>query len=493
MTKTLRMALWRYALAVLAVGVAALLMIVWQRFAPEPAVAPFLAAILLTGWYAGGGPVVLAAVLSVLTFHLVFLPPPHHIAFDGTSNFRLVWFLAFACLAAWFSAGRRRAAEALEAARRELEERVAVRTAELRRSEEYLLAAQRLSHTGSWAWQMATGDVSISAECGRIIGYDPSVTTFNRRLTRPRWHPDDWDRAESSIDAALREKRSFEIQARIVRPDGSIRNVRSSGRPVFDEAGEVVEFVGVMMDVTDRKRAARRLRWGRERLLRARFEAKLDERARLARELHDTLLQGFTGVGLSLVAVTKRMDGPAEIVAALREVIATARETLADARRAVWDIRSPALGAGDFMARLRATAEDGVRGVGIALEWVIPDAIPPLPPDVEAVVLRVVQEAIANSVQHAAARNIRLTLACGAPGFRLSVADDGRGFTVDPDFRAYEGHWGLLGMRERTSHIRGRLSVRSAPGHGTEIVLVAPPARPPEPEPPARRFSDLPV
>jgi signal transduction histidine kinase len=248
-----------------------------------------------------------------------------------------------------------------------------------------------------------------------------------------------------------------------------------------------------MMDVTDRKRATRQLRRGRERVLRARFEAKLAERTRLARELHDTLLQGFTGVGLSLVAVANRMDCPPEVVAALRDVIATARRTLADARRAVWDIRSPARGGGDFVARLRAAADDGVRGTGIALEYVIQDAIPLLPPDVEAVVLRVVREGLANSVQHAAARSVRLTLACGPRRLRLSVADDGRGFTVDPDFCAYEGHWGLVGMRERASHIHGRLSVRSAPGHGTEVVLVAPLASPSQSEPPARRIPGLPV
>jgi PAS domain S-box-containing protein len=480
-----RSALWRYGFALLAVVVAALLMMGWQRFVLEPAVAPFLAAILLTGWYAGVGPVVLATLLAVLTLHLVFLPPLRHIAFDGTSDLRLVWFLAFACLAAWFSAARRRAAEALGATRQELEERVAARTAELRRSEESLLAAQRLSHTGSWAWRIATGDISLSEECARILGRDPAVTTFNRQLDRPLWHPDDWDLAEKSIDAALREKRSFEIQARVVRRDGSTRNVRTGGRPVFDEAGEVVEFIGIMMDVTDRKRAARKLRRVRERVLRARFEAKLDERTRLARELHDTLLQGFTGVGLRLVAVANRMDGPPEIVAALRDVIATARRTLADARRAVWDMRSPACGGGDFAARLRAAAENGVRGSGIALECVIQDAVSLLPPDVEAVVLRVVQEAIANSVQHAAARSVRLTLACGPRRLRLSVADDGRGFTVDPDFRAYQGHWGLLGMRERASQIHGRLSVRSTPGRGTEIVLVTHFASTAQPEPPA--------
>jgi PAS domain S-box-containing protein len=486
-----RSALWRYGFAVLAVAIAALLMVGWQQFIPEPAVAPFLAAVLLTGWYAGAGPVVLATVLSMLAFRLVFLPPLHHIAFDRTPHLRLVWFLAFACLAAWFSAARRRAAEALEAARQELEERVVARTAELRRSEEYLLAAQRLSHTGSWAWRIATGDISLSEECARILGRDPAVTTFTRHLLRLLWHPGDGDLAERSIDAALREKRSFEIQVRIVRPDGSTRNVRTGGRPVFDEAGEAVEFIGIMMDVTDRKRAARELRRGRERVLLARFEARLDERTRLARELHDTLLQGFTGVGLRLVAVADRMDGPPEILAALRDVIATARSTLADARRAVWDIRSPAHGGGDFVARLRAAAEDGVRGTGIALECVTQDAIPVLPPDVEAAVLRVVQEAIANSVRHAAAQSVRLTLGCGPRRLRLSVADDGRGFTVDPDFRAYQGHWGLLGMRERARQIHGRLSVRGAPGHGTEIVLVAPLASPAQPKTRARRIPEL--
>ena len=120
-------------------------MVGWRQVFPEPAVAPFLAAILLTGWYAGGVPVVLTTALSVLVFLL--LSPVSFLSWPLAV--RLVWFLAFTGLAAWFGAARRTAEGRLEQARRDLEQRVSAATAELRRSQEYLLAAQRLSHTGS--------------------------------------------------------------------------------------------------------------------------------------------------------------------------------------------------------------------------------------------------------------------------------------------------------------------------------------------------------
>ncbi len=95
-------------------------------------------------------------------------------------------------------------------------------------------------------------------------------------------------------------------------------------------------------------------------------------------------------------------------------------------------------------------------------------------PDVEAVVIRVAQEAITNVVKHAAARTVRVRLSFEPRRIRLSVTDDGRGFAVASDFQAYGGHWGLLGMRERASQVRGKLSLRSTPGLGTEVVLLVP-------------------
>jgi signal transduction histidine kinase len=236
----------------------------------------------------------------------------------------------------------------------------------------------------------------------------------------------------------------------------------------------VVEYIGVVMDVTDRKRAARKLRRAREQAAEARFAARLDERTRIARELHDTLLQGFTGVGLNLVAVANRIHGPPEVVAALRDVIALAQGTLENARRAIWDIRAPPRAGEAFPSIVRAAVEDGLRGTRLTLEFVVEGTPRRADPDVEAAVSRVAREAIANVVKHAAAETVRVALTFEPTRIRLSVADDGRGFVVDSGFRAYNGHLGLLGMRERASEAHGTLSVLSSPGQGTEVVLLVP-------------------
>jgi signal transduction histidine kinase len=283
---------------------------------------------------------------------------------------------------------------------------------------------------------------------------------------------------EELVRHAIREKTDLEGEYRVVHPDGSIRHIHGVGHPIIGASGEVVELVGTVMDVTDRKRAERAVRRARDRLLQARFTAMLEERTRIAREIHDTLLQGFTGIALQLVATAHRVSRPPEAVAALHDLIALAQQTLKDARQAVWDMRAPALAGGDFSAALRAAAEDGLRGAGITLDYTVEGVPRPLDPEVESVVFRVEQEAIANVVKHSAAHIVRLGLSFGARAVRLSVNDDGRGFEVDPDFHAYGGHWGLLGMHERASQVRAKLSVRSAPGHGSQIVIRVPYAIP---------------
>jgi signal transduction histidine kinase len=226
--------------------------------------------------------------------------------------------------------------------------------------------------------------------------------------------------------------------------------------------------------VTERKRAERALRRARERTLEARFAAVLDERTRLAREIHDTLLQGFTGVALKLLALTSRVPGPPEIIGDLRDLVTLSQKTLEDARHAVWDMRAPALAGEDFPQALRATVEDRLHGTGLELEFEVEGASHPLDSETTAVVMRVAQEAIANVVKHAGAKQVKVKLGYQARGVRLSVIDDGHGFAVQPDLHAYGGHWGLLGMRERASQLRANLLIQSSPGQGTEIVLLIP-------------------
>ena len=467
-----RSALWRYGFAAVTVAIAAMLMLTWRYLFGDRAIAPLLAAILLTGWYAGRGPVVLTAVLAGVVY-LLPIPAPLLESRQALAA-RLVWVLGFASLAAWFGTVRRTAAERLERARNHLEEQVEARTAELRHSEAYLLATQRLCHTGGLGWgkRGALGDIYMSEESFRIFGLDPQTTRPSRELIRQLWHPDDRDRADHTLDAAIQERRPFDMHARIVRPDGSIRYLRILGEPVVDASGDLGEGLAAVADVTLQEEAANKLRQTQQQATEARFAAMLDERIRIARELHDTLLQGFTGVGLQLVAVTNRVAGPPEIVAALHDVVALTQRTLEGARRAIWDIRPASSAGGDFVGTLRAAAEEAVRGTDVRLDFVVEGSVLPTGPDVEAAVLRVMQEAITNVVKHAAAPTVRVVLMYEPTRIRLTVTDHGRGFVVDPEFRAYGGHLGLLGMQERASQVRGTLTVRSSPGQGTDIVLL---------------------
>jgi PAS domain S-box-containing protein len=343
----------------------------------------------------------------------------------------------------------------------------------LRRSEAYLAQAQRLSQTGSFGWDVASGELIWSDETFRIFEYDRANTRPTIEAALRRVHPDDAAIVEQALDHATREGKDWDLDYRLLMPDDSVKYVHVVARATRHEPDKL-EFVGAVMDVTAARRAQEELRRARERALKARFVAVLDERTRLAREIHDTLLQGFTGVALKLVAATSRLTGPPEAAAALRDVVSLAQKTLGDARRAVWDLRAPSLTSGDFPAAVRAAAEDCLRGTALTLEYVMEGPPRPVDPDIEAVAVRVVQEAITNALKHAAACTVRLKLSFEARGVRLSVRDDGRGFAVDPNFQAYGGHWGLLGMRERATQVRGKLRVRSTPGQGTEVALLVP-------------------
>src|SRR5215813_5101484 len=163
---------------------------------------------------------------------------------------------------------RRRAEQALRTSEHELrqardalEMQVAERTAELRRSEAYLAEAQRLSHTGSWSWNPATGEViHWSEEQSRLLGFDPEEGVPS---AEERFHPEDHDRVLETVDRAVRERTDFAVDLRVVLPDGTMKYVHGVGHPVFNASGDLVEYIGTTMDVTERKRAEEE----RERLL----------------------------------------------------------------------------------------------------------------------------------------------------------------------------------------------------------------------------------
>ncbi len=131
----------------------------------------------------------------------------------------------------------------------------------LRQSENYLAEAQRLTHMGSWAWQVAGRDaLHLSDEWYRIYGFDPKhgMPAWEERLQRV--HPEDRDTWRGAIERAIREKSDYEVEFRILLPDGKLKWVHTVGHPVLSAAGELVQFVGSSMDITERKRAEAEIR-----------------------------------------------------------------------------------------------------------------------------------------------------------------------------------------------------------------------------------------
>jgi PAS domain S-box-containing protein len=126
----------------------------------------------------------------------------------------------------------------------------------LRRSESYLAEAQRLTHTGSWAWQVAGRDaLHLSEEWYRIYGFDPEEGLSAWEKRRLRMHPEDRAEWEGVVERAIVEKSDYEVEHRILLPDGTVKYTHTVGHPVLNASGDVVQFVGTMMDVTERKRA----------------------------------------------------------------------------------------------------------------------------------------------------------------------------------------------------------------------------------------------
>jgi signal transduction histidine kinase len=216
-------------------------------------------------------------------------------------------------------------------------------------------------------------------------------------------------------------------------------------------------------------------RRARMRAMKERFAGVLEERTRLAREIHDTLLQGVTGISLNLQAVLPEVrTSPTTAISTLERIAEMAVHTSREARLAVWDLRPQPLSERELAKAVESVARLALGESSLRLQVSTTARARSVPAHAQGAVLRVVQEAVSNVVRHAAARRVRIRLSFRGACLCVKVADDGKGFAVKRDFRSYTGHWGLVGMRERAKQIGASFSVRSAPGQGTVVTLDVP-------------------
>lgn len=245
--------------------------------------------------------------------------------------------------------------------------------------------------------------------------------------------------------------------------------------------GTMAAFIGSIMREGDKRRVLiEQLRAAQAELARSeRAGGVAAERQRLAGEIHDTLAQDLASIVMHLEAAESRLDHDAGGVAFhLSAARQTARDGVNEARRMVHALRPEILAGGDLDEALRQVANRWSERAGVAAAFSVNGQPPDLDRTSEVVLLRGLQEALANIQKHAAATRVTITLSNLDDEVILDIRDNGRGFDLAAPRLAEDGHGvGLATMRERIAEAGGSLAVESAPGEGTALALMLPIAK----------------
>ncbi len=204
--------------------------------------------------------------------------------------------------------------------------------------------------------------------------------------------------------------------------------------------------------------------------------AVMEERNRMAREIHDTLAQGFTGIILQLEAAEQALSNNNDVLQHLNKARSLARGSLNEARRSVWDLRPKALEQLSLLEALRQEAGSFASSTNIKTRIDISENTRTLPPEVETTLLRVCQEALNNIRKHAKATEVRIAIAFDDSGVSLTVRDNGQGLktgTIKGEKGEHKG-FGLISMQERARNVGGKFEIQSEKGKGTMVKVAIP-------------------
>jgi len=213
------------------------------------------------------------------------------------------------------------------------------------------------------------------------------------------------------------------------------------------------------------------------------LEARVNERTRIARELHDTLLQSLQGLMFQFQATRNMLPRrPADAMRTLDEAISETEEAIAESRDAIQDLRSQPVSEGDLATLLEATAEElaavpDPNQESPGFRVIVEGEPQKLTQELQDEVYRIAREVLRNAFQHAGAGQIEAEIRFDKNQLRLRIRDDGKG--IDPEVLEESrrpGHWGLPGVRERAQRIGSQLSFWSQAGAGTEVELTIPAA-----------------
>jgi two-component system sensor histidine kinase UhpB len=346
----------------------------------------------------------------------------------------------------------------------------------LQESEARLRLAAEAAEIGAWDWD-AVSNVLTCSDRSRALFDLPAEARIDCALFYARVHPEDRKRVRAAACAALsaRGTGEYAIDARCIRPDGTVRWVSVRGRAFFESRRgrrRPRRLIGIVRDITERKQREADLQRSNVELryLSTHLQvAREDERARIARELHDEIGQNLTAVILHFEAML-RSEGSATAVR-LDECSAIISQTLAAVRDLSLELRPPQLDTSGLTASLRWMLDRQAKASGLSIEFSLDPSLGRLPPELEITCFRVAQESVTNAVRHARATRLSVELFRFGARLNLIVRDNGRGFDVaEASSEALRGStFGLVSMRERVHCVGGVFELKSIRDRGTEV------------------------
>ena len=345
--------------------------------------------------------------------------------------------------------------------------------AALRASEARFERVLRGSIDGYWDWNLAEDRIYYSPRFLEQLGFDDTEPFVSKFSFRELLHSEDARRVLGALRRTTDDGQPFREEFRLRRADGSHPWFFGRGERVQAGAGGASHFVGSIVEISERKRIEASLHDALERLrhLSHRVIGALeDERAYLARELHDQIGQVLTAVKINVQGIARQVTEPAPR-ARLDDSVATVDAAIDQIRRLSLNLRPPQLDELGLEAALRAHLERQAASGGLAAHFNAAPLPKEIDPDVQIACFRIAQESLTNVLRHAQAGGVWVELGAGEGTLMLAVRDDGVGFDIAASGRrAVTGEsLGLVSMEERAALLGGTLSVASAPGKGTEV------------------------
>src|SRR6516165_10074391 len=278
------------------------------------------------------------------------------------------------------------------------------------------------------------------------------------------FHPEDVERLREERREALTRAVPFENEQRVLGKDGRYRWFLVRYNPLVEE-GRVTRWYVTATEIESRKQEEERVR---------QENVRLEERTRIARELHDTLLQTCLGALFQLGAAVESLAPDSQVKSKFDPILQLMEQGIDEGRNAIQCLRSSGSGPMDLVAALSAVRQEFSAQPGVDYRATVGGMQRSLEPSIQHEIYRIGREALVNAFCHSGAKRVEFVLDYADRELRLQVRDNGCG--IDPQVLSSgrEGHWGLAGMRERATRIGGLLKISSSATGGTEIQLSIP-------------------